>query len=157
MIVKIKLQKEDVIALSFHAFFRRKTLKLLVAIYSILLTLTLILLVSSRIPSSSSTSMIIGMSIFILLFLPCLVYIAAIREFESNKRLNEEVICSFDKEKFHIQGESFNTTCTWNKIYKFSETKKYFFVWQSKNSANIIPKRYMKEEDIECLRAIIMQ
>ncbi|MDL2215255.1 YcxB family protein, partial [Dysgonomonas sp. OttesenSCG-928-M03] len=57
-----------------------------------------------------------------------------------------------DKKNIQIVGESFNSTLTWDKTYGVTENKTYFFIWQQKNSANIIPKHFLTDEKIDFLR-----
>ena len=150
---EIRLQKNDVVAFAIHALCRRKTFKIVVAIYSVFLLLILSQVLIFKAGLSSFVEAVC-LSVALAVFISCVVYIMAVREFKSNKRLSEAFTCFFDEKSYRIQGESFDMTCSWEKVYGLTETKKYFFVWQSRSSAHIIPKRDLLEEDFEFFRTV---
>jgi len=76
------------------------------------------------------------------------------REFKVNKKLHESHIYVIDEYTVHIKGGPFNTIFQWDKLYNMTESKKSFFIWLNKKSAQIIPKRDMTPEEIARLQAI---
>lgn len=76
------------------------------------------------------------------------------REYKSNKKLHETHIYEISEESIHIKGGPFNTIFQWDKLYDMTESKKSFFIWLGKNSAQIIPKRDMTQDDILRIQAI---
>lgn len=77
------------------------------------------------------------------------------REFKHNKRLHYNHTYTISEESIHIKGGAFNTALAWEKLYNVTESKKCFFIWLSKQSAQIIPKTSMSNEDIKVFRGLI--
>ncbi|MDL2215434.1 YcxB family protein, partial [Dysgonomonas sp. OttesenSCG-928-M03] len=73
------------------------------------------------------------------------------KEFKRNKRLQESHYYVISDDSIHIKGGAFNTIFQWDKLHGMTETKKCFFIWLGKNSAQIIPKREMSVEEVEWL------
>jgi hypothetical protein len=48
-----------------------------------------------------------------------------------------------------LTGETFNTEMKWDKTYKIEELKNWFLIYQSKKTANIIPKINLTVEQIQ--------
>lgn len=70
------------------------------------------------------------------------------KEYKKNTRLHEPhtyVIC---EESIHIKGGPFNTIFQWDKLYDMTESRKSFFIWLSKGSVQIIPKREMTKDEV---------
>lgn len=76
------------------------------------------------------------------------------KEFKRNKKLQESHTYIINEESIHIKGGPFNTIFQWDKLYNMTESKKSFFIWLSKGSAQIIPKREMTPDEIVRVRDI---
>ncbi|MEN9917624.1 MAG: YcxB-like protein [Bacteroidota bacterium] len=76
------------------------------------------------------------------------------KEYKRNKRLHEAHTYVIGFESVHIKGGPFNTHFQWDKLHDLSESRKCFYIWLNKGSAQIIPKRDMTEVEIEVIRAI---
>lgn len=76
------------------------------------------------------------------------------KEFKRNKKLHENHIYEISEESIHIKGGPFNTIFQWDKLHNMTESKKSFFIWLSKNSAQIIPKREMTQDEISRVQRI---
>lgn len=76
------------------------------------------------------------------------------KEYKRNKKLHETHIYEISEESVHIKGGPFNTIFQWDKLYNMTESKKSFFIWLSKHSAQIIPKRDMTPDEISRVQAI---
>lgn len=87
--------------------------------------------------------------------LPIITYISAKRNFESNQRMTEPISYEFDATNIHIKGESFNSTLTWAKIHKVTETKDFVLIWQNKIVANAIPKRDFTDENLQAFKQLV--
>ncbi len=150
--VAVELEKKDVVSLMFYAFTRRIAFKILMVV----LILFCILFIPSRImngePITETSDMLLLLIVIFIVLMPLILYFTASREYDSNLRLHEKQIVTIGQSEIHIKGESFESQLSWSKVYKFTESKKYFYIWQSKNSANIIPKRCLSAEDIDLLR-----
>ena len=69
--------------------------------------------------------------------------------------MGETIEYQFYKEYLVVKGESFSTESTWDKIYKVTQTKNWVFIWQSRQAANIIPRRDIWEGDLTHLKEIL--
>lgn len=76
------------------------------------------------------------------------------KEFKRNKKLQESHIYEISEESIHIKGGPFNTIFQWDKLYNMTESKNSFFIWLSKTSAQIIPKREMTQNEIKRVQNI---
>jgi hypothetical protein len=76
----------------------------------------------------------------ILTVLPVSTYFAAKKNFNSDKRIGEQIEYTFNREDLFVKGESFHAQLSIEKIFKVTQTKNWLLVWQSKQIANVIPK-----------------
>ncbi len=88
---------------------------------------------------------------------PFKVYSTAKRNFTSNQRLQEAIEYELSKEKLKIKGESFNSELEWSKTNRIEELNNWFLIYQSKITANIIPKQNLSETEIEEMRKIFLE
>lgn len=92
---------------------------------------------------------------FYLIFLiPFAVYRTSKRNFNSNKRIQETIEYEFGDGKMKVTGESFSSELDLDKTYKIEELKKWFLIFQSKPTANLIPKESLSENEIAALREL---
>lgn len=61
----------------------------------------------------------------------------------------------FEDDQLTVKGESFSSQYTWEKVYKVTETKKWIFIWQSRQIANLIKKRDIADVQISILKEIL--
>lgn len=108
-----------------------------------------------RINNNITIQFIFG--IIITFLIPYNIYKSSKKNFETNKRIQEEIEYNFTNEKIIVKGESFNLEHEWNKITRIKELKDCFLIYQSKTSADIIPKRNLLESEIQELRNIFNQ
>ncbi len=76
------------------------------------------------------------------------------KEFKKNTRLHEPHSYIITEDSIHIKGGPFNTIFQWDKLHDMTESKRNFFIWLSKGSAQIVPKRDMTPDEIEKVRSI---
>lgn len=89
-----------------------------------------------------------------IVIIPCAAYLSALNTYRKKNRLHETHHYAIDNEKIHLKGDSFESNFAWSAINKISETKKYFYIWQSRTDANIIPKRDLGSEQIAFLGSV---
>ena len=78
-------------------------------------------------------------SLAILLVFPISIYWSAARNYHSNQRLAERMTYTFTEEDIFIQGESFSTQMSWNKVHKVALLRNWVLIYSSRQIANIIP------------------
>lgn len=72
-----------------------------------------------------------------------------------SRSLIEKQHYAIDNEKVVIKGESFETEYLLKNLKQATITKDHVLLWQSKNSANVIPKRCLDGEQLAQLKKII--
>jgi hypothetical protein len=153
MLIKTKLTQEDYAQASLAILFTRTAIKIMLGIgVFVLIFGNLGFLILPGMHWSLSN---IITPIFIIFFVPLTTWFAAKKNYSSNQRLAENIEYQFGNEYLFVKGESFTTQSAWDKVYKVTETKKWIFVWQSQQIANIIPKRDIWEGDIIGLKEIL--
>lgn len=55
-----------------------------------------------------------------------------------------------------VEGKLFNSQMMWNKIYKVSQTKRWLFIWQSKQRVNAIHKSDVRAGALTELKQILI-
>jgi len=94
-----------------------------------------------------------GLGLFVIYY-PFILYYSAKKYFASNIKLRERIIYEFTDENIRIAGESFNTEMTWNSIFKIVELNQWILIYQSKLTANIIPKSNFGQQ-LDEFRALV--
>ncbi|MES2061863.1 MAG: YcxB family protein [Bacteroidota bacterium] len=92
--------------------------------------------------------------VFVIFVLPGSIYFSAKKNFASNKRLQEEIEYEFTGGKMIIRGNSFSSELGLNECFKIEELKQWFLVYQSKQTANFIPKANLGQHELDELRYI---
>jgi hypothetical protein len=100
--------------------------------------------------SFSLTQMAFPFLFFVVL--PLVVYASAKRDFKTNSRFSETICYRFYEDNLEMVGESFNSTFSWEKVFKVTQTKKMVFIWQNAQVSNPIPKRDIWEGDLAELK-----
>jgi len=94
------------------------------------------------------TQLFVGMVFTFMI--PISIYIQAKRTFSSNSRLKELISYTFTHDKIFIDGESFKSEMTWDKLYKIQELKNWILIYTNKVVAHVIPKDSF--DDIQLLK-----
>jgi hypothetical protein len=151
MTIKSKLTETDFINVSFILTYQKFFVKFITGIMIVMLVINIALLFF--LPNTHFSDVV-----FPLLFLsaiPLLTYFGAKRNFKSNKRISETIEYQFGQNELLVKGESFTSQLTWDKIYKVTQTKSWLLIWQSRQTANVIPKRDLWESNIADLKEIV--
>jgi hypothetical protein len=96
--------------------------------------------------------LIIGL---LVIFIPFSVYFNSRKNFSSAGRLKEKMIYEFTNDKIIITGETFKTEMNWSRLYKIQELKNWILIYQSRTSANIIPKDSFGDKLIDFKKLVI--
>jgi hypothetical protein len=83
------------------------------------------------------------------------IYFSVKRGYLKNKRISESIEYTFEENRLIIRGESFNSELSWDKINKVTLTKNWLLIWQTKISANAIPRKDISESDLANLKIIL--
>lgn len=96
--------------------------------------------------------------LFPLLFLTVFsisIYFGAKRTFKTDARISETIRYVFDEVKLMIQGESFESILSWDKVYKVTKSKHWLLIWQNNALANAISMANMEEQKLDYLRGVL--
>jgi len=151
IILTTKLSIDDFIKVSFHLLYRKLSMKVVTGMG--LFILLLILFMFHSFTEFPWYLLIFGL--FLTIGQPVLVYFTAKKNYKSNERFSETINYEFDQENIQLTGESFNSKFTWDKIYSVTENKDWILIWQSRQNANVVPKRDFKVGELQIFKDIV--
>jgi hypothetical protein len=152
MTIKTQLSLKDYIKGNLALLYTKWNMKLILGMAGFVFLVSIFqLFTSSKYDSGSG----IIISILMITWIPLLTYFSARKNYSSNARASERIDYIMQEDALAINGESFNSTLSWDKIYKVSKTKNWILIWQSRQSANLIPRRNVTENEIASLKNIL--
>lgn len=151
MIIKIRLTEKDYINVSFLLWFKRPYIKI---IYGVLMICILISILGGDFLEQDFYSDFL-IPIVALAILPAFTYLAAKRNYAANPRIKENIEYKFEKDYLFVEGESFKSQLSWDKIYKVTQTKNWVLIWRNRQVANAIPKEDIWEGERAELKNIL--
>ncbi len=83
------------------------------------------------------------------------IYLGAKRTFKTDARVRETIRYVFDDAKLIIQGESFESILSWDKVYKVTRSKHWLLIWQNNVLANTIAMSNLDEQKLNYLRGVL--
>lgn len=148
--IKAKVEESDYIKLIYYLSYSRP-----VSIISTIIMVAVVLVFSFS-PSYSTQSnhhlWVIGLAFVVVK--PVGIYFMAKKNYDSNKMLSEEMEYEFNENSMSVQGETFSSTVNWENCHKVTETKSWFILYQSRSTANFIPKDSF-EDNIEQFKGLL--
>lgn len=154
IILKFSFTKNDVVALMFHAMSKRPAIRFMIVGIPIIFLLVFLISIINDAPLPHSIWFLFALIVLSPALLPLVSYISIVKEYNSSPVLKEEREYTIDDNAVSIKSPSFDVTLTWDKFYRMTENKKYFFIWQSQSSAHIIPKSLLDRDGIVFLEEI---
>lgn len=152
MIIKTKLSFSEYIKLIYLLTYRKWWIALL-TIWGVMIFIGSILSYFKII--YIDTALLDGIFGALITFgLPLMLYITAKRNFSSNKRIQEEIEYEFTGDRMILKGSNFSSELGLNEAFKIEEIKKWFLIYQSKQTANFIPKANLNQHELYKLREI---
>ncbi|SHE50301.1 YcxB family protein [Dysgonomonas macrotermitis] len=145
--ISVKLDEKDVINFVYYGTRRRKSLILLLVVWIIVFIANLYIAVVSSYPFKLEDNIILIILPAIMFAYWGLLIYSGKSVFKNNPRLKEQLEYRINAETINVKGESFESTLTWDKTFGVTENKASIFIWQTKLTANIIPKRCITPED----------
>ena len=77
------------------------------------------------------------------------------RRFQSNPHKNTQVSWIFSEEKLSSEGDGFNSSLAWKKVFRFLDSPKGFLVYPQKQIFYWIPfSSFKSTSEIDCVRQI---
>jgi len=77
--------------------------------------------------------------------------------YDSDQRISEKINWEINSEKITCIGESFRTEISISKLYKVTESEKWFFIWYNKNHFSILSKNSLNIEMLSRLKNLLRQ
>ncbi|MEO0469149.1 MAG: YcxB family protein [Bacteroidota bacterium] len=155
MLIRTRLQAEDLQKFSAHVLKQNKLLRIMGIVFAALMMFILGQWLFSEtgtkdFPFQVMIPMVVFVSLFFI-FIPMM----SRRNFKNNPSLQGEILYTFTDEQVEMTGPHFESRMDWDKYMKVEETKEMFLLFQSKALANLIPKRDLTSEEIQDLRELI--
>src|SRR5215210_7787547 len=154
MIVTSRISEKDFVNLTFYLLYRRFFIKFITVVGILMVLVGIMTMVVS--PGLSVASQLI-FAFVILIIVPFFTFYSAKRNYRFNKRISEAVEYHFNNHNLEINGESFQSHLTYEKLYKASKTKEWILLWQTPQIANAIPRRNFLPHEIQGLKEILDQ
>ncbi len=147
--VTTKLEFNDFLRVRYYMMYRTFSMKF----FSLLGVLCLILSIFQYWEGESFNfiAFIFGV---VMILIPVLLYFVSKTAYQDT-RINETMVYEFHDDVVKVQGETFDATFTWNKVYKVSETKSWILLWQTKYSAHIILKKAFSGNEVNLLKKTV--
>lgn len=151
MIIKTHLTEKDYINVSFVLWFKKPYTKI---IYGVFIFCILVSTIGNNFLKQSLNSDF-AVPVIALIIFPLFTYISAKRGYAASSRIKENIEYKFEKNYLIIEGESFKTELSWDKIYKVTQTKNWVFIWLTRHHANVISKEDIWEGERAELKTIL--
>ena len=151
MIIISKLTERDYINASFVLLSKKMAVRIIIATVTLGMVGGILSDIMYR--GSFKLDQILPLIVFIFVF-TTIYYFSIKRAFKSNKRASECIEYQFIEEYLIINGESFTSKLSWDKIYRVTQTKHWIFIWHSRVSANSINKRDIWPEQRDELKQL---
>jgi hypothetical protein len=75
--------------------------------------------------------------------------------FKTNRSLNSGLRYSFSPEGIQTTGPTSQGLLRWDGLHRIEETRHAFLLFHDKKNAQVVPKRFFGEPDLEGLRALM--
>lgn len=151
IIVSTQLSKDEFVKARLHLLNKNLALKILQYIGYLFAFIGVVNSISSK----SFQFFIILLGSFFAFGIRFISQVSAKKAFDTDQRIKEKIIYTIDNEYIEITGESFQSKMTWDKIFKVSENNDCYFIWQNKQSANVLGKKYFKEKEHSIFKNIV--
>ncbi len=143
--VNVKLEYSELIKLRFIATYKTPIIVFITFIGFGMLTVVISYLSGNNaITEGKFPTFHLVFAVFILFFIPFSVFNKTKKDLKENKLISQNIEYEFNKDKFNINGETFNMQNKWLDLYKIDELKEWFILYTSKNEALFIPKNRFK-------------
>jgi hypothetical protein len=152
MEIKTKLTEKDFINVNLVILYKKLSIKIAIGLVVLVALLSLYYSISNNKPFAFDT---ISWPLIFFVLLPLFTIIGAKRNFRSNERIKETIEYKFEDDYLHVKGESFTSQLSWDKIFKVTLDKNWLLIWQSRQVANVIPRRDIWEGDVKKLKEIL--
>jgi hypothetical protein len=154
MIIETKLEFKKYLKLMYLLTYRKVWTIVITVIGIVMLIGSILYFIGYPVPVENPpfAQLIVGL---LVILIPVSVYLSSRKNFISAGKLQEKMTYEFTYDKIIITGETFKTEMTWTRLYKIQEFKNWILIYQSKTTANVIPKESFGEGLTEFKRLVI--
>lgn len=151
MTIPVTLSEKDYLSASFAIIGARKTVKIFMLVFGGVILFNIVMSFVNN--GFSVQSVLPGIIVFV--FFGFVYFLGMKRAYKANKRAAETIKYTFNSDNLLIQGESFNSAMSWEKIYRVTVGKKWLLVWQNKQMANAIPVSSIPANGLDIIKNIL--
>jgi hypothetical protein len=150
MTITTKLSEKDHTNASFTILWHRRTVKIIIAIFIFTCLFNFIATIGGQASIKEILPLIIMLGLISLV-----INFSIKKSYKSSNRISETITYNFKEDTYSITGESFNSELTWDKLQKVTLTKNWLLLWQTKITANAIPRRDVDDSILKNLKVIL--
>jgi hypothetical protein len=93
----------------------------------------------------------------LFLFLPALLTLAAVRQFNSNPNFQHDIKYTFSDSEMKVEGRTFKGEFLWTHIIKQKEIGKFLVLYHSKRMGNFVDKTKLTLEQLQFIKSKVGQ
>lgn len=153
--VSTQLTFDDFKRYNFYLLYRNKAMWILRIIGGIIILFAIMALFSDA-PSLIDIFTSLLMGLILIGVSPLMILLFAKRNFSSNKELREPIAYEFDEQFVSSSNAYAQTKTPWSNFFKVAVTKNWLVLYRSRQTANIIPRRYFTQQQIETIKQHVL-
>lgn len=153
--ITTKLTFEDFRKVNFYFLYRKRAAKISLVLGIILLLVIITPYVTGTPFWTQFPAIPLAIALMLTVVPPYSIFRTARKNYDSNKMINEKITYAFDKDTISVSGESFHSKLSWDKLYEIKVTKTWFLIWQTRQIANVIPRRDISDNQIELIKELV--
>jgi len=154
--VDVKLSWREVRNFAFYSFYFRTPWVFYLTAIAALCFIYQMLYVFNYIPIIGEASpLVIYFWSFILFGGPIIVYLRAKNAYENEVSLNSKNCYRIDSDSIQVYTKNDFDRLKWDKLFEIKETKNAILFFRNQFEANILPKRFLNENDLKDIKELI--
>lgn len=154
MSITTRVTFDDFKKISFYFYYRKLAAKLTLVLGAGLLLMSIMPYLIGVPLFGQFPILPFALGLVMTIIVPFSIIRGAKRNYSSNRIMNGDITYDFDEEGVTISGESFTSTIDWANIYAIKVTSSWVLIWQSKQVANVIPRRDISDAQIAALESL---
>lgn len=151
MTITTKLSASDYTKASLAILSRKLSLRIVLALYFFVVLFNLFASLGKE--ESNPLDQVPLLGAFVVF--ATIIYYSIKKAYSSNKRISETITYHFKEDTYTVTGESFTSELTWDKVQKVTITKNWLLLWQTRSTANALPRRDIDNDTLSKLKMIL--
>lgn len=112
-------------------------------------------LVTGNIDISNTQFMLSLLYILFMVLMPFIIYYKVKENYKLSAALRKVIVYTFTNDNIEMLSDNLHVVIPWGEVYKVVESNGFFYIYRNKNTANLLPKRFFTEDEVDKLRTII--